>query len=160
MIRFLLDFQTTDIIVLAENTIEKVDFYHVADFLGIGRNDEGHYQASVRDIFKELLIYWRNLVAPEPDDEFLIYDLSDQYIGAFHVEKYDFKGRKYVRISKKWTQELQGAGVSESVSLSELKNIAWEKDDNFFMQGNYKTILRGIDWSLENLRINTNPVSI
>jgi hypothetical protein len=160
MIRFLFDFQTTDIIVLTDSSIQKVDFCCVADFLEIEKSEHGDYKLSIRDIFNDLLNYWKLLLSEDSNEVFLIYDLSDQYISAFHIEKFDFKGRAYLKITKEYTQELSGWSVTKSTSLAELKSKKWEIDGSFSMHDDRNRILRGIDWSLENLRINTNPVEL
>ena len=160
MIRFLLDFQTTDIIIITDKSIQKVDFYYVADFLEIKKNENADYKLSIRDIFKDLLTYWKVLVEEGSSELFLIYDLSDQYISAFHLKMYDFKGRDYLKITKEFTQDLSGWAVTKSTSLSDLKSKKWEIDIDFSIQANRSIILRGLDWSLENLRINTNPVNL
>ena len=160
MIRFLLDFQTTDIIIITDNSIEKADFYYVADFLEIEKNEKAEYKLSVKEIFRDLLNYWKSLVEEDSNELFLIYDLSDQYISAFHLEKFDFKGRQYLKITKEYTQGLSGWAVTKNTSLSELKSKKWEVDNDYSLQVNRNIILRGIDWSLENLRINTNPVNL
>ncbi|GAB4023456.1 hypothetical protein [Spirosoma koreense] len=160
MIRFLLDFQTTNIIVITDNSIQKVDFYYVADFLEIEKNEENDYEMSIRDIFNSLLNYWKLLLSENSNDIFLIYDLSDQYISSFHLEIFDVKGRSFLKITKKHTQELTSWSVTKNTSLAELKSKKWEIDNHFSMQGNRESILRGLDWSLENLRINTNPVNL
>ncbi|GAB3994725.1 hypothetical protein GCM10028807_32990 [Spirosoma daeguense] len=159
MIRFLLDFQTTNIVVITDSSIQTVDFYYIADFLEIEKNEEGDYELSIRDIFKDLLKYWKFILSENSNEVFLIYDLSDQYISSFYIEKYDVKGREYLQITKKSTQELAGWSVTKNTSLLELKSRKWEVDNDFSLQGNRKSILRGLDWSIENLRINTNPVN-
>lgn len=160
MIRFLLDFQTTDIIIITDNSIQKSDFYYVADFLGIRKKVSAEYELSVKEIFRDLLNYWKSLVEEDSSELFLIYDLSDQYISAFHLEKFDFKGRHYLNITKEYTQELSGWTVTKNTSISELKSKRWEVDNNFSLRINREIILRGINWSLENLRINTNLVNL
>ncbi|MDB5239495.1 MAG: hypothetical protein JWP57_120 [Spirosoma sp.] len=160
MIRFLFDIQTVDIIVIAGNLLEKVDFYNVADFLEIERNENAEYKKTTRDIFIDLLNYWNLLLRQNSNEVFLIYDLSDQYISAFHLESFSFKGREFLKITKESTQDLPGSSVSKSISLLELKSKKWEIDNDFSMQATRNTILRGIDWSLENLRINTNPINL
>ncbi|GAB3792605.1 hypothetical protein GCM10028819_03100 [Spirosoma humi] len=160
MIRFLLDLPTADIIIIAGNSIQKVEIYFVADFLEIEKNENAEFKPSIKDIFEDLLNYWKSLVNEDPEEVFLIYDLSDQYISAFHLKKFDFKGRQYVRLTKEYTEDLSGWSVDKSTSLSELKSKRWEVDNDFAMQANQNTILRGIDWSLENLRINTNPINL
>jgi hypothetical protein len=69
-----------------------------------------------------LLLHWKTLIEHAIDDAFLIYDLSDQYIGAFHLEKFNFKGRPYWRTTRKSTADLTGSGVSKDISLAELKS--------------------------------------
>lgn len=160
MIRFLFDFQTTDIVIITDNSIQKAGFYYVADFLEIEKNEKANYNLSTRDIFNNLLNYWKLLVSENSNELFLIYDLSDQYISSFHLEEFDFKGRIYIKITRRYTQELTGWTVTKSTSLSELRSKKWEIDNDFSMQVDRKTILRGIDWSLENLRINTNSVNM
>lgn len=160
MIRFLLDFQTTDIIIITDNLIEKADFYYVADFLEIEKNEKAEYELSVKDIFRDLLSYWKSLVEDDSSELFLIYDLSDQYISAFHLEKFDFKGRHYLKITKEYTQDLSGWAVTKNTSFSELKSKRWEVDNIFSMQISREIVLRGINWSLENLRINTNLINL
>ena len=160
MIRFLLDIQTSDIIIIADNSIQKVDLYYVADFLEIEKNENAEYELSVKDIFRDLLYYWKSLLKVDSSELFLVYDLSDQYIEAFHLKNFDFKGRQYLKVTKEYTQDLSGWTVTKSTSLSELKSKKWEVDKDFSTQVNRETILRGIDWSLENLRINTNLVNL
>ncbi|MCX6216916.1 hypothetical protein [Spirosoma sp.] len=160
MIRFLLDFQTTDIIIITDNSIQKADFSYVANFLEIKKNENTGYELSVKAIFRDLLNYWKALVEEDSSELFLIYDLSDQYISAFHLEKFKFKGRQYLKITKEYTQDLSGWTVTKNTSLSDLKSKNWEVDNDFSMQVNREIILRGIRWSLENLRINTNLVNL
>lgn len=160
MIRFLLDISASDIIIITDNSIQKVDFYYVADFLEIEKNEKAEYELSTKDIFRDLLYYWKSLLSVHSTELFLIYDLSDQYIEAFHLEKFDFKGRLYLKVTKECTQDLSGWAVTKNTSLSELKSKKWEVDKDFSIQINRETILRGIDWSLENLRINTNQVNL
>lgn len=160
MIRFLLDCQTTDIIIITTNSIQKTDFYHIADFLEIKKKEQPEYEPSVKDLFRDLLNYWQSLVEEDPDEFYLIYDLSDEYISAFHFEKHDLKGRQYLTITRQYTQDLSGWAVTKDTSLSELKSKKWEVDSDFSMQVNREVILRGIRWSLENLRINTNLVKL
>lgn len=160
MIRFLLDLQTTDIIILTDNSIHKSDFYYVADFLETKKNENAEYELSVKDIFKDLLAYYKSLVEEDSSELFLIYDLSDQYISAFHFQKLDFKGWHYLKITKEYTQDLSGWAVTKNTSLLELKSKKWEVDSNFSMRTKREVILRGINWSLENLRINTNLVHL
>jgi hypothetical protein len=160
MIRFLLDFQTTDIIIITDNSIQKSDFYYVADFLEIKKNENAEYELSVKNVFRDLLNYWKSLVEEDSSELYLIYDLSDQYISAFHLEKFDFKGLHYLEVTKEYTQDLSGWAVTKNTSISELKSKRWEVDNNFSMQINREIILRGINWSLENLRINTNYVNL
>lgn len=159
MIRFLLDIQTTDIIIVTDNSIQKADFYYVADFLEIKKKENAEFELSVKDIFRDLLNHWKSLVEEDLSEPFLIYDLSDQYISAFHLEMFDFKGREYLKITKEYTQDLSGWTATKNTSLSELKSKKWEIDNDFSMQANREIILRGIRWSLENLRINTNLVN-
>jgi hypothetical protein len=85
MIRFLLDIQTYDIIVLTEKSVKKVDFYYVADFLKIEK-DNNAYNLSIREIFEKLLKYWKGILEENYDEIFLIYELSDEYISAFCIE--------------------------------------------------------------------------
>jgi len=160
MIRFLLDISTSDIIIITDNSIQKVDFYYVADFLEIEKNENAEYELSTKDIFRDLLYYWKSLLSVDSTELFLIYDLSDQYIEAFHLEKFDFKGRLYSKITKEYTQDLSGWAVTKNTSLAELKSKKWEVDKGFSTQVYRETIVRGIDWSLENLRINTNLVNL
>ncbi|GAB2538946.1 hypothetical protein [Spirosoma aerophilum] len=160
MIRFLFDFQTTDIIIITDNSIQKSDFYYVADFLEIKNNENGEYELSVKDIFRDLLNYWKSLVEEDTSELFLIYDLSDQYISAFHLESFEFKGRQYMKITKAHTQDLSGWTVTKNTSLSELKSKKWEVAYNFSKPISREIILRGINWSLENLRINTNLINL
>lgn len=160
MIRFLLDFQTTDIIVITNDSIQKVNFYYVADFLEIEKNENGEYKLSIREIFGALLNHWKLLLSQDSNEVFLVYDLSDEYISAFHLENVDFQGREYVKITRRYTQELSGWSVSKSLSLPELKDKKWEIDNDFSVQGSRNTLLRSINWSLENLRINTNSVNL
>lgn len=160
MIRFLLDCQTTDIIIITTNSIQKTDFYYIADFLETKKNEHHEYELSVKDLFRDLLNYWQSLVEEDSDEFYLIYDLSDQYISAFHLEKRDFKGRPYLTITKEYTQDLAGWAVTKTTSLSELKSKTWEVDSGFSMQVDRDVILQGIRWSLENLRINTNLVDL
>ncbi|MGA0560660.1 hypothetical protein ACO2Q8_28605 [Larkinella sp. VNQ87] len=160
MIRFLLDIETTDIIVITDNSIQRVDSYFIADFLEIKKNKDGEYDLSIKELFAELLHYWKALLSEDTSEVFLLYDLSDQFIAGFHLEDYDFKGRKYLRITKKSTPELTGWSLTKHTKLSELTSKTWNTDQVFSMQTNRKAILRGMDWSLENLRINTNPVNL
>lgn len=155
--RFLLDLQTSDIIIITDNSIQKVDFHYVADFLEIEKNENAEYKLSVKNIFIDLLYYWKSHLNADSSELFLLYDLSDQCISAFHLEKVDFKGRQYLKNTKSYTQDLYGWEVTKGTSLVELKSKKWEVDNDFSMQVNRKTILLGIDWSLEKLRINTNP---
>ncbi|RFS16257.1 hypothetical protein [Emticicia sp. C21] len=160
MIRFLLDFQTTDILVITEKSVEKVDFYYIADFLKIERNSENNYRLSVKEIFHELLKHWKSVVMSDSSEIFIVYDLSDQYISAFCIEKFNFKGRMYTKITKTHTQQICGCNITTDMTNEDLQKIEWEKDENFLLQYDIKNIIKGIDWSIENLKINTNPIDI
>ena len=160
MIRFLLDFQTTDIIVLTEKSVDRVDFYYIADFLKIEQNDENHYVLSVKEIFHELLKHWKSVVMSDSSEIFIVYDLSDQYISAFCIEKFNFKGRFYTKITKKYTQQINGCSITTDITNEDLQKLEWEKEENFLIQCDKKAIIRGINWSIENLKINANPIEI
>ncbi|RZK74496.1 MAG: hypothetical protein EOO85_15200 [Pedobacter sp.] len=160
MIRFLLDIPTSDIIIITNNSIQKVDFYYVADFLEIEKNQNAEYELPIKDIFRDLLNYWKSLLEQDLSELFLLFDLSDQYISGFHLKNTDFKGRQCLKVTKEYTQDLSGWTVTKNTSLSELKSKKWEVDKDFSTQVNRETILRGIDWSLENLRINTNLINL
>lgn len=159
MIRFILDLPSTDVLVLGEKLTERVDFYAIADFLQIALVDD-EYVLSIREIFGELLAYYKTLIEQVDDDVFLIYDLSDQYIGALHLEKFQFKGRPYWRLTQKSTTDINGFGVSKTVSIAELKSKNWRTDPHFFQYSNPDLLMKGILWSQENLRINSNPVDV
>ena len=160
MIRFILDLQTADIIILADNLIRRVDFYYVTDFLIIEKNEVDEYILPAKDIFRDLLTYWRSLLLQDSSELYLIYDLSDQYIAAFHLQPFNFKGWPYLKITSEYTQDLSGWSVTRNITLLELKSKKWEVDNDFSMQVSRDIILRGIDWSLENLRINSNSINL
>lgn len=159
MIRFILDFHSSDILVLGERLTERVDFYYLADFLQITLVDD-EYVLSMPEIFGELLAYYKTLIEQADDDVFLIYDLSDQYIAAIHLEKFKFKGRPYWRITQKSTTDLSGFSVTKTVSIAELKSKNWRTDPHFSQYSNPDLLMKGILWSLENLRINSNPIDL
>jgi hypothetical protein len=108
-----------------------------------------------------LLLHWKTLIEHAIDDAFLIYDSSDQYIGAFHLEKFNFNGRPYWQTTHKSTTDLTGVnGVGKDISLAKLKSKNWRIDADFLIQGNREILLKGIDWSMENLRLNTHTVEV
>jgi hypothetical protein len=161
MLRFILDFHATNIIVIFDSSppsVDYVDFYYVADFLKIKKNEEDSFP-SIETIFNELLLYWKSLFTNNFDEVYLIYDLSDQYISAFHFEKYNFKGKMYFKVSKKYTQEISGYSINKDTTLQELKSKTWSIDEHFSHFFNLEFAVKGIDWSIENLKINTNPIN-
>lgn len=160
MIRFLLDIQTTDILVITEKSVDRVDFYYIADFLKIERNNENQYVLSVKEIFHELLKHWKDVLMSDSPEIFIVYDLSDQYISAFCIEKFNFKGRMYSKITKKYTQQICGHSITLDMTNEDLQKLEWEREENFTLQYDIKNIIKGIDWSIENLKINTNPIDI
>jgi hypothetical protein len=159
MIRFLLDIQTYDIIVLTEKSVKTVGFYYVADFLKIEK-DNNAYNLSIREIFEKLLKYWKGILEEDYDEIFLIYELSDEYVSAFCIEKFNFKGRMYKRVTKKYTLQLSGWVVTIDTTNEELRQVKWEQRESFQLQCSAKTIMKGMDWSIENLRLNTNPINM
>ncbi len=145
--------------MLGEELTERVDFYAIADFLQIAFVDD-EYVLSMQEIFGELLAYYKTLIEQADDDVFLIYDLSDQHIGALHLEKFRFKGRPYWQLTKKFTADIYNFSVNKTVSTAELKSRDWRTDPHFFQYSNPDLLMKGILWSQENLRINSNPVDI
>lgn len=162
MLRFILDFHTTNIIVIVDSSPPRIsyeDFYYVASFLNIDKDENGSYP-SVKDIFCELLHYWKSLFTKNQDEIYLIYDLSDQYIAAYHFEQYNFKRNKFLKVSRKHTQDFSGYSVNREVTLEELKCKKWVNDEHFSHYLSLEFAIKGMDWSIENLKINTNPINI
>jgi hypothetical protein len=162
MLRFILDFHTGNIIVIFDSSpssINYVDFYYVADFLNIGKDENDSYP-SVKDVFYELLHYWKSLFTDIQEEIYLIYDLSDQYIAAYHFEQYQINRKKFLRVSRKHTQDFSGCSVNKEITLEELKRKNWVKDEHFSHYLSLEFAMKGMDWSIENLKINTNLIEI
>jgi hypothetical protein len=160
MLRFILDLHTGNIIVIFDSSppkINYVDFYYVADFLNIDKDENGSYP-SVKDVFYELLHYWKSLFTEIQGESYLIYDLSDEYIAAFHFEQYNFKRKKFLKVTRKHTRDFSGYSIHKEITLEELKCKKWVNDEHFSHYLSLEFAIKGMDWSIENLKINTNPI--
>ena len=90
----------------------------------------------------------------------MIYDLSDEYIAAYHFEQYQINRKKFLRVSRKHTRDFSGYSVHKEITLEELKRKKWVKDEHFSHYLSLEFAIKGMDWSIENLIINTNAIDI
>jgi hypothetical protein len=63
-------------------------------------------------------------------------------------------------MSSKYMPQLSGWAVTIDTTNEELRQVKWEQREGFQLQCSAKTLMKGIDWSIENLRLNVNPINM
>lgn len=148
MIRILFDEYSAahdDIFLKVDATpsfLQVADTYLLAAFLG------GHYESRDEVALCYLNYFRKEVLAFDSGEAFIVFDLSDQYIGGVFISN----GKQgLIKVEYCWSKEIEGWGASqESIEkrvIENRKSFLCERDWLFSTE----SILKGIDWSIKRL---------
>ncbi|RYU97166.1 hypothetical protein [Emticicia agri] len=162
MIRFIFDsFGSShqDIFVkidagIATNEPYIADFYFVPDFL--------EFESAIQDeiewkkaCFRKFLEYLIDQISLNLDKTYLIFDLSDQYIGAIKIEKFTRNKTVCYKTSAVYSDKYYGWNMNYKIQQSEFMDSDWRQNSTIIWEITKDNLLKGIKWSIENLSIKT-----
>jgi len=133
--------------------IELADTYHLYDFFEI--TDEEFKRLNLRDdqVIKYsailLVKYWIDRIntMQKGEKKFIPFDISDQYIGGFLIEKI----RNDFKIKLVWTDKTPGYWVSKSTVDLELNEDDFKNSKESEWLISDEGLLIGLNWSLKEL---------
>ncbi|MEZ0486178.1 hypothetical protein [Fibrella aquatica] len=136
--------------------LKVADSYFLYDFLELNEANLQHIDADRHRSYAVTLLldYWIDRIhkLEKGQQTFLLFDLSDQYIGGLMLEKVK---RGYI-MKDVYTTDLQGWGVSKSTLDEQIS-----QSEAVFLEGSEKrewligeeALFNGLTWSLDQLKM-------
>ncbi|RFS14648.1 hypothetical protein [Emticicia sp. C21] len=126
------------------------DFYFIPDFLEFESTIEDEIEWK-KECFKAYLEHLINLVNLNLDKTYLVFDLSDEYVSAIKLEKFIKSKSTLYRVSIVYSHKHYGWGMSYKIQQPEFIDSDWKQSDNQSWDISKNGLLKGIEWSIENL---------
>lgn len=123
--------------------LQVADTYFLGDFLG-------GQQETRKEIVLNYLEYFKNRVHRLTEQEtFVIFDLSDRYIGGFFMTK----GKKeLIKIQYAWTDKIEGYSTSQNTIDKQVKEKRMDFQSHHDWLLSTESVLQGLDWSMEKIK--------
>ncbi len=126
------------------------DFYFIPEFL--------EYESAIEDgvewkkaCFKRYLEHLIDLINLNLDKTHLVFDLSDQYISAIRLEKFNRGKIIFYKTAIVYSVKYHGWGINYKFQQSEFIETDWTQDGNHNWEITQDNLLKGLKWSIENL---------
>ncbi len=132
------------------------DSYFLSDFLELDQNESPNLTDEDRAYSKyeatQLITYWINRIKAiqKGQETFIIFDLSDQYIGGLLVERV----KRGFKIRSVYTDKLQGWGINKSCLDQAIIETAIDFKHSTEIEWliGKEALFAGLNWSLNELR--------
>lgn len=135
-----------------EDIFLKIDampsFLKVADTYFISGFFNREYETSQEIILDYLSYFKKHIQELDDREEFIPFDLSDQYIGGLFMTQVK---NGLVKVKYEWTDQIEGFGVSEKTVTSRVREnrISFKIEYDWLLSKD--AIMEGLSWSIKKI---------